>query len=195
MRESHDVQAPPEAMPTHISDNIDTIAEVRADFEKRTTRHQRAIEKATRAVGSPIALYALLAFVGAWTGYNSLAPRIGEPVFDASPFFLLQGVLGLCAVCIATMVLAAQNRQTHEAERRAHLEFQVNLLAEQKATKIICLLEELRRDLPIVGDRKDPVAEAMQQQIDPKAVLTALEGTLQPAPDAQEPTVQKRRRT
>jgi len=67
-----------------------------------------------------------------------------------------KGAFGLFGALVATTVLTAQNRQNVENERRAHLELQVNLLAEQKVTKIIALLEELRRDLPIVRDRRDP---------------------------------------
>jgi uncharacterized membrane protein len=169
------------AIPEHINENIATIAELRAWFEERTTRHQLAIERATRAVGSPRTLYGLFLFVVAWTAYNTEAQRFHLPSFDAAPFYILQGLLGFCAVCIATMVLAAQNRQSRDADQRAHLAFQVNLLAEQKTTKIISLLEELRRDLPNVGNREDPVAQALQEEVDPRAMLTALENTMDSA--------------
>ncbi len=38
--------------------------------------------------------------------------------------------------------------QSVRAEQRAHLDLKVTLLTEQKAAKLIDLLEELRRDLP-----------------------------------------------
>ena len=41
-------------------------------------------------------------------------------------------------------VLVRQNRLARAEDDRAHLELQVNLLAEQKATHIIALLETLR---------------------------------------------------
>ena len=72
-------------------------------------------------------------------------------------------------------VLTTQNRQAKLAEQRAHLDLQINLLSEQKAAKIISLLEELRHDLPNVRDRVDQAAEAMKEAADPVAVLTALE--------------------
>ena len=56
-----------------------------------------------------------------------------------------------------------------------HLELQVNLLTEQKTTKIIRLLEELRHDLPMVKDRHDPEAAALQKPMDADGVLAALE--------------------
>jgi uncharacterized membrane protein len=55
------------------------------------------------------------------------------------------------------------------------LELQVNILTEQKTTTLIRLLEELRRDLPMVRDRHDPDAATLQVPTDAKQILTALE--------------------
>ena len=90
----------------------------------------------------------------------------------------LQGLTGLCALLMTTTILITQNRQTRQAEQRGQLELQVNLLAEQKIAKLIGLLEELRRDIPIVRDRVDKVADAMTEPVDPHAVLSALEDKL-----------------
>jgi uncharacterized membrane protein len=53
------------------------------------------------------------------------------------------------------------------------------MLIEQKVTKIISLLEELRRDLPEVQKRLDPDVEVMKQPVDPHEVLTTLDQRLQ----------------
>ncbi|HEY0420269.1 MAG TPA: DUF1003 domain-containing protein, partial [Acetobacteraceae bacterium] len=95
--------------------------------------------------------------------------------FDAPPFFWLQGIVGLNGALITIAVLIRQNRMVRLADQRAHLGLQVNLLAEQKITKVIQLLEELRRDLPDVRDRHDPDLMALQQEADPHAVLNAIE--------------------
>jgi uncharacterized membrane protein len=171
------------AIPPHVSENIETIAQLGAMSRQGWTRqravHQRAVERVTNRLGRPITVYALLVCASGWVVYNTFALRAGLPVVDTAPFPWLQGTMTLLDAVVALMVLTAQNRQNREAEQRAHLELQVNLLAEQKATKIISLLEELRRDLPMVKDRKDRVAEALQKQVDPKAVLSALEDTLE----------------
>jgi uncharacterized membrane protein len=41
--------------------------------------------------------------------------------------------------------------------------------------KLIALVEELRRDLPMVRDRIDREADSMQEAVDPAAMLAALE--------------------
>jgi uncharacterized membrane protein len=65
-------------------------------------------------------------------------------------------------------------------EQRAHLDLKVTLLTEQKAAKMIDLLEELRRDLPNVKNRHDPEAVALQQSMNPDLVLAALDERAEP---------------
>jgi uncharacterized membrane protein len=173
-----DMASPP-AVPSHVSENIETIAQLNAESGSRVGRHQRAVEALTRHLGRPRTLYALVGTAGIWVIYNATAIWAGWPAPDHAPFYALQGMLTAYAAIVATTVLTAQNRLNHEAERRGHLELQVILIAEQKATKIISLLEELRRDLPNVRDRKDAVAEAMQQRANPGQVLSALETSLE----------------
>lgn len=182
----------PNPVPEHVSENIESVAQLQKIFGARMTPHQRAIEALTRRIGTPSLLLALVGLVIAWTGYNTLAVARQGLVFDRPPFFWLEGVLSVYAALVTTIVLATQNRQNRENEQRAHIELQVSLLAEQKATKVIALLEELRRDLPNVRNRPDPEAQAMQRRPDPKDVLAALESTMEsppsePSTPSQEP--------
>lgn len=85
------------------------------------------------------------------------------------------GIVGLGALLTTTVVLIEQNRLLQFEEKRSHLELQVNLLTEQKTTKIIQLLEDLRRDLPSVRDRLDPETEVLQQPTNPQQVLATME--------------------
>ncbi|MFZ1615464.1 MAG: DUF1003 domain-containing protein, partial [Holophaga sp.] len=79
------------------------------------------------------------------------------------------------ALLVATAVLTKQNRFDKLAEQRAHLDLKVTLLTEQKAAKLIDLLEELRRDLPNVKNRHDPKVAFLQQPMNPDLVLAALD--------------------
>lgn len=106
----------------------------------------------------------------------------GKPAeFDPAPFFWLQGIVGLGALLTATVVLTKQNRLARLEEQRAHLDLKVTLLTEQKAAKLIDLLEELRRDLPNVKDRQDPDAVTLQQPMDPDGVRATLDERLKAA--------------
>lgn len=166
-------------VPQHIDANVQTIASMANRVRRTATRGQRRIERITITIARPSVVTVILALACLWCFYNSTARAALLPVLDPPPFFWLQGVVGFYAAIVATMVLVVQRRQTIEIEQRDQVELQVNLLAEQKATKIIALLEELRRDLPLVQNREDPIASALQEQVDPNAVLTALEATIE----------------
>lgn len=161
--------------------NIETVLALRMREEARVGKHQRLIERATHLLGRPLTIYIELLAVAAWMTVNVEAPKLGIDAFDPPPFNWLQGMLGLGALLITTMVLTTQNRQGRRAEQRSHLDLQVNLLAEQKIAKLVSLLEELRRDLPNVGNRRDSVAEAMTHAVNPHEVATVLEESLNSA--------------
>jgi uncharacterized membrane protein len=159
----------------HVAHNIETIAHLQTETEGRVGRNQRTIEKLTASIGQPWALNVILASVAAWITLNTWGPRVGWPQLDPPPFSWLQGAMSLSALLVTTMVLTTQNRQAKRFSQRGSLELQVNLVAEQKIAKLIGLLEELRRDLPSVRDRVDPVADAMAEPVDHQAVLTVLQ--------------------
>ena len=183
------------AVPGHVSDNIEAIVAVLAQAERSTPRDQRAIGALAGLLGQPRSLYALLASVSGWTGYNTWALIRHGHAIDSPPFFFLQGAIALYAAVTTTIVLVTQGRQRQEEQRNAHLELQINLLAEQRTAKIVALLEELRRDMPNVRDRWDPVAEALQQAVPPAAVSSALDDSMNRSlndPEANSPETVKR---
>lgn len=63
--------------------------------------------------------------------------------FDPFPFSLLSIVVGMEAIILALFVLSSQNRMTKEADHRAHLDLQVNLLSEQEMTMVMQMLKEI----------------------------------------------------
>lgn len=163
------------SLPHAVSENIETIADFYARHEQRKSAPQSAIEKFSRIVGSPGYVAASVLFIALWIAYNLLAVHLGWSVLDEPPFFWLQGIVGINAFIISTTVLIRQNHAARLAEHHAHLDLQVNLLTEKKSSKIIELLESLRRDLPIVANRTDAETEELKQSADARAVLHAIE--------------------
>ena len=167
-----------DSLPDHVSQHIDTIASLQARGESDVSIHQRTIEKVTAFLGRPLFLNLTIAAVALWIVLNVSASHRHLDTFDPAPFPLLAWAVSTGGLLLTIVVLITQNRQARLAERRAQLDLQVNLLAEQKIAKVIALLEELRRDMPSVKDRHDPEAEAMSQAADAHAVLDALEEKL-----------------
>ncbi|MGH7320536.1 MAG: DUF1003 domain-containing protein, partial [Candidatus Rokuibacteriota bacterium] len=88
--------------------------------------------------------FALLhaAWFAAWIIANAgLIP--GVPTFDPFPFSFLTLVVSLEAIFLTIFVLISQSRMTRQADHRAHLDLQINLLAEQEATATLRLLRQL----------------------------------------------------
>jgi uncharacterized membrane protein len=164
-----------DAVSASINQNIEAIGEYYKREEQRTTRAQRVLERLAEAIGRPVFLSSILLFVAAWMLGNVLAPRLGLRAFDPPPFSALQGFVSLSALLITTILLIGQNRLAKLEQRRGELELQVNILTEQKTTTLIRLIEELRRDLPMVPDRHDADAATLQVPTDANQILSALE--------------------
>jgi uncharacterized membrane protein len=167
-----------DAVPASISQNIEAIADYYKREERRLGRAQRLLERLGDVIGRPAFLSAILIFVALWILTNVMAARIGIAAFDPPPFTALQTIVSLAALLITTIVLIGQNRLAKLEQRRGQMELQVNILTEQKTTTLIRLLEELRRDLPMVQDRHDADAATLQVPTDPTQILTALEKEL-----------------
>lgn len=158
-----------------IGQNIESILAYYSQEEQKLSRLQRLVESITGFIGLPLFLGTILVFIAVWIIYNIFAPQMSWVQFDPEPFFLLEGIIGVCALLTTVVVLIKQNRTAKLDEQRAHLDLQINLLTEQKTTKLIQLIEELRRDLPMVKNRPDPEAEALKQPTDPQQVLAAMD--------------------
>ena len=158
-----------------IHENLNKVSQFAQREEEKRTAVQRAIEHVSVFFGDPRFLLTFLCASVAWIVSDLFLHHVGYHYFDEPPFSLLQGIVTFIGVLITMAVLIRQNRLARVEEERAHLELQINLLAEQKTTKIIMLLEELRRDLPNVRDRRDEHAETLQAATNPDAVLEAIE--------------------
>jgi uncharacterized membrane protein len=158
----------------HIDQNIQSVAALHGRARDALSASQRRVERLGALVGRPAYLVGLLGFIILWLLGNLSAIRLGLRAWDRPPFPWLQGSLTFVALMTSTVILIAQNRQAKLEQQRAHLDLQVNLLTEQKVTKLIHLIEELRRDLPMVRDRHDPQAASMQEATDTDAVVAAL---------------------
>jgi uncharacterized membrane protein len=170
-----DQRYPDKPLPPTVSENIDALESYYARMEQRAGPAQRLLERFSRGIGRPWFLALIASWVVVWISYNLLAPGLGLKIFDPAPFPALQGLLSLSALLITTVVLIGQNRLAQLERQREQLELQVNLLTEQKTTKLLHLMEELRHDLPMVRDRHDPDAAKLRQPTDTTEILAALE--------------------
>ena len=162
------------ALPPHISQNIADIVTLYQEEAASLSAAQRRLEYFALIIAQPAYFTGLFVFVAAWIVFNLDATRLGLPEFDPPPFPWLQGFMTFVALVTATVVLIGQRRQTKLSEQRAHLDLQINLLTEQKVTKVIHMLEQLRRDLPVAQQHSDAHTSALKEGINATQVASVL---------------------
>lgn len=168
-------------MPAHtqqfsrvLSRNIEGLLEARRDSERRKRSGERISDAITRFTGSLRFVYIHAVLFGGWIVWN-LGWIHGLPVFDPS-FVVLAMVASVEAIFLSTFVLISQNRMQAEAEKRAELDLQISLLAEHEVTQLMTLLDAIGRRLGVeLTDDAD--IEEVKQDVDPRAVLDAIERT------------------
>jgi uncharacterized membrane protein len=153
---------------------IESVADLERGATSRLSTHQRWIERATAIVGRPRTVYITIGFTVAWIGLNVILAAGGR-AFDPPPFAYLDCLISLGALLMTIFILTTENRINLHDARRDRLDLQINLLNERKISKVIELLEELRRDTPTIPNRHDPEAREMRRAADPEAIVRAMD--------------------
>ncbi len=128
-----------------IRANLAAVARLERATRRARTHAHRLAGTVTRLAGSgPAILIHALWFAG-WILVN--VGLFGVRPFDPFPFFLLTMIVALEVIFLTLFVLLNQNHMARQANKRAHLEFQVTLLAEREMTLVLRMLKELSEQL------------------------------------------------
>ncbi len=112
----------------------------------------------------------LLVVMLLWAGSNLLALVTGHAAIDPPPFAWMELATSVTALCLTVLILTAQRRDDELAQHREQLTLELAILSDRKLAKIIDLLEESRRDNPLLDNRVDEAAEDMAKPADPEAL-------------------------
>ena len=160
--------------PPSVVKNVQAIA----DLERRMLEERKHINRlsdlATRVAGGPTFIVLHLALFGAWIVINTT-----RYAFDQTPFSLLNLILALEAIVLTSIVLISQSDLRRLSDLRAHLDLQVNILAEQELTAILGLLNQVCRRLDIDVESTEPDAEVLAKDTNLETIATVLEQTLE----------------
>jgi uncharacterized membrane protein len=143
------------ANPQPSDRNIRVIAEIERTALHQRTRADRLSDAVTRTTGTGTFAAVNVGVFALWIVWNTLASSSEK--FDPFPFNFLTFVVSLEAIFLAIFVLMSQNRMARAADKRTHLDLQVDLLAEQELTTILQMLRalcaKLQVDVPIPDER------------------------------------------
>jgi uncharacterized membrane protein len=164
----------PRILPPHIAETIRAIAHVHRQHHEKATPAQRVMDRMTDTLGSARFAAGLTIALAAWAGGNVLAQVLGYAAIDPPPFPWLNMTASVASLYMVVLILATQRREGQLAQLREQLTLELAILGEQKTAKVIELLEEARRDNPLIHDRVDHEADAMARPADPQSVLDAI---------------------
>lgn len=130
--------------------NIEHIVRLQKDAEKTRSGAERLADLVARVAGSTPFIILHVVWFGAWVLLN-LGAVSAIPPWDPFPYSFLTLVVSLEAIFLSLLVLMAQNRLTKDADKRAHLDLQINMLAEQESTATLKMLEQICQHLGITS--------------------------------------------
>lgn len=166
-----------------VRKNTAAIAKMQRQVTDARTLGGRIADGITDFTGSMAFVYVHIVWFTTWILLNVgliHIPHVSE--FDKFPFSLLTMIVSLEAIFLSTFVLISQNRLACASEKRAELDLQVNLLAEQKATKVLEMLDQIANELDSMSHRfnfkHDPEVEALKVSPEPQEVLQVIEETV-----------------
>ena len=138
----------PKPTPQAVQENIDAIKRwERASLRDRSRAERLSDWVTENAAHGGVLMFHLVWFL-AWIALNvGVVPGLAP--FDPYPFSLLTMLVSLEAIFLSLFVLASQNRLSRQADKREHLDLQVDLLAEREETAMLRLLHDIARHLHV----------------------------------------------
>ena len=168
VRRSRDPETPP------VVKNVQAIAELEKRMLEERRHISRLSEIATRVAGSTPFIVGHLALFAGWVVINTT-----RFAFDMAPFNLLNLILALEAIILTSIVLISQSDLRRISDLRAHLDLQVNILAEQELTAFLGLLNQLCKRLDVDVHSAQPRVDALAKDTDLETIAAVLEKTLE----------------
>lgn len=153
-----------------VERNIAALLSRRAAEEKALGWQDQVAAAITGFAGTMTFVWIHAALFSGWIAWN-LVP--GLPRFDPS-LVMLAMFASVEAIFLSTFILITQNRMQAQADQRADLALQINLLAEHEITRLLQMMSEIGDRLGSETARRRELDE-LKKDVRPEEVLSALE--------------------
>jgi uncharacterized membrane protein len=137
------------------ADNIEAVLKL----EEANERRAGPIDRISQSIASFVASIYFIALQSIAVVLWIALPHSRS--FDPFPYPLLSVVLSLETVFLTSFVLIRQNRFDIQADRRNHLDLQINLLTEKEVTKALKMLQAISAHLAL----PDQIADAEAKEL------------------------------
>ena len=166
-----------------VEENVEAIKRWETTILLTRSKAEQVSDWIASAAGSGPVLVLHLVWFGAWVTVNAGMIRGMRP-FDPFPFPFLTMTVSLEAIFLALFVLASQNRLSHQADKRSHLDLQIDLLAEREMTAVLQLLQDIARHLKIQTTVTPAQLQDLLKRTDVRRLTSRMEELAEPATSA-----------
>lgn len=156
-----------------VGHNIQAIA----DLERIVLEERSSVDRVTAAVTRIAGSTTFIAIHALWF-VTWMALNLTRYAFDPYPFALLNLIVALEAVFLTSIVLMTQTQMSRLANRRAHIDLQVNLLAEQELTAMLHMLHGLCSHAGVKVTIRDERVQQLLKETDIQKIAVALDREL-----------------
>ena len=156
-----------------LAQNIERLRDLERVRREKRSGTEKALDGITAFAGSLSFVVVHAAILIFWLLANT--GRLGIGKWDPYPFVMLAMAASVEAIFISTFVLIGQNRQSQDADRRAELNLQIDLLAEHEITRLIEMVEAIAKRLDVPLDFPD--LREIAQDVDPTKVVEHMNPT------------------
>ena len=150
--------------------NVQAVTKLERDALDQLTAVDRVTARITRVAGSATFIAVHAVWFTTWIVLNTT-----RYAFDAYPFSLLNLVVALEAVFLTSVVLMTQNKMARVADRRDHLDLQVNMLAEQELTAMLHMLHGLCTHAGVSVSIRDERVQQLLKETDIHKISVTLD--------------------
>jgi len=141
-----------------VARNLETVARLEQAAGAHRNSTERIADWTARKTTTTGFLLGGAVILVLWVVLNvNIIP--GLRPFDPYPFAMLCMLVSALGVLYAALILVQQNRLSYLADRRAHLDLQVNLLAEEEITRTLRLVHKLAEHFGIPDDENSEIRD------------------------------------
>jgi uncharacterized membrane protein len=160
---------------THLKEHIDVILKHEEEFLAQRTAAERVGDFLGAFVGSLIFIGIHVVWFTAWILFNTLAPA---PHFDPLPFPILDTLVAIEAIFLASFIVMRQSRLSRRSDERDHLILQVLLLAEKEITAVLQIERQIAGKVGLHEVAKDDDITQLSQKTSIDEVAQSLKESM-----------------
>ncbi len=164
-----------------LEENVQAIKQWERTILLARSKTEQVSDWIAWTAGSGPVLILHVLWFGAWLIVNVGVIR-GIAPFDPFPFSFLTMTVSLEAIFLTLFVLASQNRLALQADKRSHLDLQIDLLAEREMTAVLQLLQDIARHLEVQTTVTPQQLRDLMKKTDLRRLTNRMEELAEPAP-------------